>query len=106
MEFNKSNIKALLLVVCGGVDNSCMALGARGIANNRVYLSLGSSAWIAVIADKPILDFQYKPFVFAHVIPGMYASATSIFAAGTSMRWARENLCPDLVEAERDARDR
>lgn len=88
-------------VVCGGVDNSCMALGARGIANNRVYLSLGSSAWIAVIADKPILDFQYKPFVFAHVIPGMYASATSIFAAGTSMRWARENLCPDLVEAER-----
>ena len=88
-------------VVCGGVDNSCMALGARGIENNRVYMSLGSSAWIAVIADKPILDFQYKPFVFAHVIPGMFASATSIFAAGSSMRWARENLCPDLVEAER-----
>ncbi len=87
-------------VVCGGVDNSCMALGARGIENHRVYMSLGSSAWIAVIGDKPILDFKYKPFVFAHVIPGMYASATSIFAAGSSMRWAREVLCPDLVEAE------
>ena len=91
-------------VICGGVDNSCMALGARGIENNRVYMSLGSSAWIAVISDKPILDFTYKPFVFAHVIPNMYASATSIFAAGTSMRWARENLCPDLVQMEREGR--
>lgn len=91
-------------VVCGGVDNSCMALGARGIANNRVYMSLGSSAWIAVVADKPVLDFKYKPFVFAHVIPNMYASATSIFAACTSMRWARENLCPDLVQAEAEGK--
>lgn len=91
-------------VVCGGVDNSCMALGARGIENNRVYMSLGSSAWIAVVADKPILDFKYKPFVFAHVIPDMYASATSIFAACTSMRWARENLCPDLVQAEKEGK--
>lgn len=91
-------------VICGGVDNSCMALGARGIENERVYMSLGSSAWIAAITDRPILDFKYKPFVFAHVIPGMFASATSIFAAGTSMRWARENLCPDLVAAERDGK--
>ncbi len=87
-------------VICGGVDNSCMALGARGIKHGRVYMSLGSSAWIAVTSQRPILDYRYKPFVFAHVIPGLYASATSIFAAGTSMRWARENLCPDLVRAE------
>ncbi|MDD3212592.1 MAG: FGGY family carbohydrate kinase [Eubacteriales bacterium] len=87
-------------VVCGGVDNACMALGAKGIANQRAYMSLGSSAWIAVVSDHPILTFPYKPFVFAHVIKGMYASATSIFAAGTSMRWARENLCPDLVQQE------
>ena len=35
-------------VVCGGVDNSCMALGAKNIRAGRVYTSLGSSAWIAV----------------------------------------------------------
>ena len=27
-------------VICGGVDNSCMATGARGIADGRVYTSL------------------------------------------------------------------
>jgi xylulokinase len=31
-----------VLVVCGGVDNSCMALGARNIQDGRVYASLGS----------------------------------------------------------------
>jgi len=87
-------------VVCGGVDNSCMALGARGIKNGRIYTSVGSSAWIAITSDKPILDFKYKPFVFAHVIDGMYASATSVFSAGNSLRWVRDVICRDLIEKE------
>lgn len=66
-------------VVCGGVDNSCMALGAKGTAEGRMYTSLGSSAWIALVSAHPVLDFTYKPYVFAHVIKGMYASATCIF---------------------------
>jgi len=85
-------------VACGGVDNSCMALGARNIESGRVYLSLGSSAWIAVSDDKPVLDAVSRPFVFTHVIPGMFTSAVSIFSAGNSFRWLRDNICPDLVE--------
>lgn len=88
-------------VVCGGVDNSCMALGAKGIKDSRIYTSLGSSAWIALVADKPVLDFQHKPYVFAHVIKGMYASATCIFSAGTSQQWVRNLCCQDLLNAER-----
>lgn len=90
-------------VACGGVDNSCMALGARGIEDGRVYTSLGSSSWIAVTSHKPILDARLKPFVFAHVIPGMYASATSIFAAGSSLQWVRNQLCRDLMQGGADA---
>src|SRR5512133_1971552 len=59
-------------VVCGGVDNSCMALGAGNIRDGRVYTSLGSAAWIAVSSEQPVLDPQYKPFVFTHVMPGMF----------------------------------
>jgi xylulokinase len=88
-------------VVCGGVDNSCMALGAKNIRAGRVYTSLGSSAWIAVSAEQPVLDKKYKPFVFAHVIPGMYTSAVSIFSAGTSFAWVKDNICPELVEQAR-----
>jgi xylulokinase len=84
-------------VICGGVDNSCMALGTTGIGNGRVYTSLGSSAWIAVSADKPILDSKKFPFVFAHVEKGYYTSAVSIFSAANSYRWARDTFCSDLT---------
>ena len=87
-------------VICGGVDNSCMALGAKGIEDGRVYTSLGSSSWIAVIGKDPILDFKYKPFVFEHCIEGLYTSATSIFSAGNSFRWVRDVLCMDLLDKE------
>ena len=86
-----------LKVVAGGVDNSCMALGARNIAEGRVYNSLGSSSWLAVSSKRPVLDDRARPYVFAHVIPGMFTSAVSIFSAGTSFRWVRDQLCKNLV---------
>jgi xylulokinase len=85
-------------VVCGGVDNSCMALGAKNIKDGRVYTSLGSSAWIAVSSENPVLDSQKKPFVFAHVMPNMFTSAVSIFSAGTSFTWVRDQISPEVVE--------
>jgi xylulokinase len=91
-------LKPGTLVVCGGVDNSCMALGTTGIGNGRVYTSLGSSAWIAVSADKPILDAQKLPFVFAHVEKGYYTTGVSIFAAASTYRWARDTFCADLSD--------
>lgn len=91
-------------VICGGVDNSCMALGAKGTKDGRTYTSLGSSSWIAVIGKEPILDFTCKPFVFEHCIEGLYTSATSIFSAGNSFRWVRDVICSELLEQERDGK--
>lgn len=88
-------------VACGGVDNSCMAVGAGNIAPGRTYASLGSSMWIAVSSDKPLLDDAAKPYVFTHVVPGMFTSAVAIFSGGSSLRWARDQLCANLVEQAR-----
>lgn len=85
-------------VVCGGVDNSCMALGAKNTRAGRVYTSLGSSSWIAVSSEQPVLDKQFKPYVFTHVIPNTFTSAVSIFSAGSSFAWVRDNLCRELME--------
>ncbi len=88
-------------VACGGVDNSCMALGARNVAEGRVYASLGSSSWIAVSSSQPLLDELAKPYVFTHVVPGMFTSAVAIFSSGTSLKWVRNHLCANLVEEAR-----
>jgi xylulokinase len=91
-----TGLAAGTLVACGGIDNSCMALGATGISEGRAYLSLGSSSWIALTSDAPILDASALPFVFPHPEAGLFTSAVSIFAAGSAWRWARDELCRDL----------
>jgi xylulokinase len=89
-------------VACGGVDNSCMALGARNTGEGRVYTSLGSSSWIAVSSAKPVLDPKVKPYVFTHVIPGLFTSAVSIFAGGSSFRWIRDTIADPASATGRD----
>jgi xylulokinase len=84
-------------VACGGVDNSCMALGAGCVDEGMAYTSLGSSAWIAVSGKDPIVDSQKKPYVFTHCVPGMFVSSVGVFSAGSSFRWMRDTVCLNLL---------
>ena len=97
----QTGLPAGIPVACGGVDNTCMALGALGMGEGRAYTSLGSSSWIAVTSQKPILDNATHPFVFAHAQKGYYTSAVSIFSAGNSFRWLRDILMSDVPEEEK-----
>ena len=83
-------------VVCGGGDNACMAAGAGCVEEGNAYTSLSPSAWIAVSSKQPIVDNEKRPYVFAHLVPGMFVSATAIFSAGNSYRWLRDTLCRNL----------
>jgi xylulokinase len=92
-------------VIAGGVDNSCMALGASTFGEGDAFISMGSSSWLTVSSAKPLLDDVVLPYVFAHVVPDKFISATSIFSSGTSLNWVREQLMADIVakaEAEGD----
>lgn len=89
-------------VVCGGVDNSCMALGAGCFGEGEVYTSLGTSAWIAVSSSTPVVDGRFRPYVFAHCVPGMFVSATAIFSAGSAFAWLRDTVCQDLLSAQKN----
>ncbi len=89
-------------VAAGGVDNACMALGAGCVADGEAYMSLGTSSWVAVTSHEPIVNADTRSYVFSHCIPGMFASATSIFSAGNSLCWVKNNLCRDL-SAQADA---
>jgi xylulokinase len=98
-------LPAAVQVACGGVDNSCMALGARNTEDGRVYTSLGSSCWIAVSSRKPVLDYRDSPYVFTHVVPELFTSAVSIFSGGNSFRWIRDSLFGGPTVDGRDAYD-
>lgn len=62
--------------------------------------------WIAESSATPLLEERSKPYVFTHVVPGMFASALAIFSGGSSLRWVRENLCANLaVQGRLEGRD-
>jgi len=98
-----TGLKQGVKVVCGGVDNACMALGSGGIQSGRTYTNLGSSAWIAITTDKPLIDHKIYSNVFGHILPGKYASAVTIFSAGNSIKWVRDVLCADIADRARTA---
>ncbi|MDR1492422.1 MAG: FGGY-family carbohydrate kinase [Planctomycetaceae bacterium] len=98
---NELGLSVKTAVVAGGVDNSCMAAGAKTFRSGECYASLGSSSWIAVSNSVPLLDVKFKPYIFAHVVPNQFASALAIFSSGTTFRWLRDTLCQNIrVEAE------
>ena len=90
-------------VVAGGVDNSCMSLGAGAFRDGRAYNSLGSSSWIAVSSSQPLLDDVKRSYVFDHVVPGQYVSALAIFSAGTAFNWVKGVMAQELSYKEIDA---
>lgn len=52
-------------------------------------------------SSRPLLDDAARPYVFTHVIPGMFTSAVAIFSSGTSLEWVRDHLCVNLADEAR-----
>lgn len=92
------NLPAGIPVVSGGVDNACMTLGAGCYEDGDAYASLGTSAWVAACAQKPILDDHTRPYVWAHCVDGMYVPNIGIFASGSALDWVKTNLLGDACE--------
>ncbi|MGL6199549.1 MAG: xylulokinase [Lachnospiraceae bacterium] len=80
-------------VVCGGGDGPCSALGAGSVEPGQMFLSFGTSAWIAGTTDKVFLDQGKTVICFAHVIPGKYVPCGTMQAAGSSYSYIKNALC-------------
>jgi xylulokinase len=80
-------------IVNGAVDNVCTAIGAGTIKEERVYIYIGSSSWIAAASSKPLLDKKTKLLCYAHAIPKLYLSQVSIFSTGSTLDWYKDILC-------------
>ncbi len=78
------------------------ALGAGIIGpKSGAYAYLGSSSWVSVAADAPLLDPQMRSMTFNHVIPGRYVPTATMQAGGASLEWVVDTLVPDHDQPER-----
>ena len=80
-------------VVAGSGDVSATAAGSGAVAEGRIYNYIGTSSWIAISSQKPLLLDDIKPYIFCHCVPGQYVSNVSIYCAGNAYRWMRDVIC-------------
>ena len=90
---NELNLVEGIPVVIGGGDGSCAAAGAGVVDKNSAYNYVGSSSWIGIASEEPLIDDKMRTFTWAHVVPGLYSPTGTMQAAGASYQWARDNLC-------------
>jgi xylulokinase len=79
-------------VVIGGGDGACATVGAGSVTPGDAYAYIGSSAWIAVTAERPVYDPQMRTFTLAHLDPRSYIPVGSMQCAGGSFDWLESLL--------------
>jgi len=98
-----TGLKAGTPVAVGGGDGSCAGVGVGCVKPGSAYNYLGSSSWVALTVEKPIVDEQMRTMNWAHCVPGYLHPSGTMQAAGSSYQWLKNTIC----EAEaRDAEER
>lgn len=88
-------------VAVGGGDGSCAGVGVGCIRPGTAYNYLGSSSWVALTVEKPIVDSQMRTMNWAHCVPGYLHPSGTMQTAGASHAWLKNTLCQ--VEAQQAA---
>jgi xylulokinase len=88
-------------VAVGGGDGSCAGVGVGCIRPGTAYNYLGSSSWVALTVEKPIVDAQMRTMNWAHCVPGYLHPSGTMQTAGASHAWLKNTLCQ--VEAQQAA---
>lgn len=87
-----------VLVVNGGHDQYCGALGSGVTGDGDVMLASGTAWVLLAAADRLIRDPQHTLSPGPHTIPGMWGLLCSLPAAGASMEWLMRNVIGGLDE--------
>ena len=86
-------------VAVGGGDGSCAGVGVGSVRAGAAYNYLGSSSWIALTVEKPIVDSQMRTMNWAHCVPGFLHPSGTMQTAGSSHQWLKNTLCHPEVQA-------
>jgi xylulokinase len=100
------------LVVSGGHDQACAALGAGLTRAGLAMVSTGTAEVVEVALPSPKVlttnDSLYRGNIslYAHVVPDLYLAMTLNQSGGLLLRWFRDTLClDDLLAARHSGRD-
>ena len=96
---SRSGLQEGTPVVIGGGDGPCATCGAGVVEAGEAYIYLGTSTWMGMASDKPLIDPMKRTFTFNHFTRGLYMPAGTMQAGGGSFKWFKDAL-GDLEQKE------
>ena len=91
----KLGLNSEVLLVSGGHDQACAALGSGVTKTGLAMVSSGTAEVVEVAMPTPALDKALRQgdiSVYRHVVPGLYLAMTLNHSGGLSLRWYRDTL--------------
>ncbi len=85
-----------VLLVSGGHDQACAALGSGVVAPGVAMVSTGTAEVVEVAMEAPALDVRLRDAgisVYRHVVPGLFLAMTLNHGGGLLLRWFRDRFC-------------
>jgi xylulokinase len=84
-----------VLLVSGGHDQACAALGSGVLSAGKAMDSTGTAEVVEVAMEAPALDDALREggiSLYRHVVPGLYLAMTLNHSGGLLLRWFRDTL--------------
>ena len=95
----ETGLKAGTPVAAGGGDGSAAGVGVGCVKPGSAYNCLGSSSWIALTVEKPVVDPEMRTMNWAHCVPGYLQPSGTMQTACSSFKWLVDQLCTPETEA-------
>ena len=74
-------------VIIGSGDGGCASLGAGSVSFGKPYCYMGSSSWVSIASERPLIDEKMLAFTWAHPVEGLYQPCATMQTAGGSLSW-------------------
>ena len=95
-----------VVVVAGGHDQSCGALGAGIVAKGMAMYATGTVECITPAFERPVFGeglFQNNYCTYDFAVPGMYTTVAYSLTGGNILKWYRDELAVDEAAAARQS---
>lgn len=95
-----------VVVVAGGHDQSCGALGAGIVAPGKAMYATGTVECITPAFERPVFGealFKNNYCTYDFAVPGMYTTVAYSLTGGNILKWFRDELAHPEQEAARQS---
>ena len=90
------------VVVAGGSDNACAAVGTGVVEEGKAFVTLGTSSVVYTHFDRYISVPEGGLHVCCCAVPGGWHSMGGPMSAGLSIEWFKNNYCQDIVKKAKE----